>query len=479
MKGAFFMAITLADNIYNSDFKFATTSGNRPLEGLRAALYIRVSTDEQKLHGYSLEAQREQLTQYCRAAGMIIAGYYEDPGFSARKRYTSRKEFMRLLADVEADKIDVIVIIKLDRLFRSVRDYYAIQDALVAHNVDWLTTTEQYDTTTASGRFAINIKLAMAQEEADRTAERVRLVNDYKVTQGQVITGSCPLGYEIKDRRLVIVPDNAAIVYDAYRHYATHGNIIELRAHLLNTYGYTISDTQVLRMLRNTKYMGEYRGNPDYCPPIIDKALYDDVQRLLARHTYKPSSGRVYLFSGLLVCAECGRAMSGRTTPSNGTDILYYRCKQGIDRVSTACTHSKSIREDVLEDWLLNNILSIMECRIHHNEVDAKRQAEARAQIDTADIKRKLSRLKELYVNDMIDMDTYKADYDKYTAQLEAARRDLPPTPSIDLARVRALFGGDFRAAYTKLDKEHRRAVWRAGIQRIELDHDNKPHIIF
>ena len=102
---------------------------NQPAVGAaqRAALYIRVSTEEQAMHGYSLDAQRETLTRYANMHNLVIVDYYIDEGKSARKKFQNRKEFMRMMTDVEAGRIDLILFIKLDRWFRSVKDYYKIQ----------------------------------------------------------------------------------------------------------------------------------------------------------------------------------------------------------------------------------------------------------------------------------------------------------------------------------------------------------------
>ena len=101
----------------------------------RAALYIRVSTEEQAMHGLSLTAQRETLTRYVAENGLRLVGAYVDEGITARKKYKNRAAFMRMLRDVEENKIDLILFIKLDRWFRSIADYYEVQKILDAHNV--------------------------------------------------------------------------------------------------------------------------------------------------------------------------------------------------------------------------------------------------------------------------------------------------------------------------------------------------------
>jgi hypothetical protein len=109
-----------------------------------------------------------------------------------------------MLNDVEQDKIDIILFIKIDRWFRSVKDYYKIQEILEAHGVDWKTTMESYDTSTASGRLYVNIRLSIAQDESDRTGERIKFINDNKVSKGKVISGSVPLGLRIKNKGYVM-----------------------------------------------------------------------------------------------------------------------------------------------------------------------------------------------------------------------------------------------------------------------------------
>ncbi len=114
----------------------------------RAALYIRVSTEEQAMHGLSLTAQRETLLKYAEENGLRIVGTYADEGITARKKYKNRLEFMRMLRDVQSDKIDLILFIKLDRWFRNIADYYEVQKILDDHKVRWI-ATESIDTTTS------------------------------------------------------------------------------------------------------------------------------------------------------------------------------------------------------------------------------------------------------------------------------------------------------------------------------------------
>ena len=148
---------------------------------IRTALYIRVSTEEQAIHGLSLEAQDAVLTDYANKNDLTIVGRYVDEGITARKKMTNRKALVRLLEDVKADKIDLIIFTKIDRWMRNVYDYHKVQEVLEKHNVNWKTIFENYDTSTSAGRLHINIMLSVAQDEADRTSERIKAVFENKV----------------------------------------------------------------------------------------------------------------------------------------------------------------------------------------------------------------------------------------------------------------------------------------------------------
>ena len=132
---------------------------------IRVALYIRVSGEEQKIKGLSLEAQQERLETYAKEHGWIITGTYIDAAKTARKNLHKRTEFQRMMESVKRNEVDILLFARLDRWFRSVADYYKVMEILQAHNCNWKTTDEEYDTTTANGRLYINVKLSIAQND--------------------------------------------------------------------------------------------------------------------------------------------------------------------------------------------------------------------------------------------------------------------------------------------------------------------------
>lgn len=438
---------------------------------LRVALYIRVSSQEQAIKGLSLEAQQEDLEEYARSKGWIIQGVYVDAAKTARKRLGKRENFLRMLEAVKRGEVNMILFTRLDRWFRSVADYYKVMETLEAHNCGWLTTQEQYDTTTAGGRLYINLRLSIAQNEADLCGERISVVFDSKIRHGTAVSGSCPFGYRVNgDKRLEVVPEEAAIVVDAFQHYAATASQYNTIKYIRETYGVNWCTATFRRMLKEKLYTGVYerngRGNEDFCAAIIPQELYDRVQQLVSVNVKAAPTGRVFLFTSLLKCAECGSKLAAYGGSKSG---VYYRCPRYVARA--LCTHQSSMREDRLETWLFEHLGEELEkCKLEWDMKEAQRK-KAAASIDRASIKRKLSRLKELYVNEVIDLDEYRRDYELYTAQL-AERPATVQEQRPNFEAVDAILAKSYRAVYDSLDPSDKRTLWRSVIKEIHINKD-------
>lgn len=438
---------------------------------VRVALYIRVSGEEQKIKGLSLEAQQERLEQYARERGWVIVGIYIDAAKTARKNIHKRTEFQRMIESVKRDEVDILLFCRLDRWFRSVADYYKVMEVLTAHNCEWKTTDEEYDTTTANGRLYINVKLSIAQNEADIDGERIDVVFDSKINHGTVVSGSCPFGFRVNDeKRLEVVPEDAAIVQDAYNHYeATMSQRGTIR-YIRETYGVNWCDATFRRMLHEELYTGIYnrgnRYNDNFCPAIIPREQFDRVQVLTKRNARSAPSGKVYIFTSILACAECEHKNVGYV--SRG--LYYYRCNQHFQR--GRCNHNHSCREDAVEEWLFSHLADeLNRCKLEW-EVRAAEKKKSVARTDKAALKRKLSKLKELYVNDLIDIEEYKKDYQIYSAALRQIPEPVTEPPP-DFAAVERLLRQDFKSIYDTLSREEKRTLWRSVIKEIRIDNDN------
>lgn len=440
---------------------------------VRVALYIRVSGEEQKIKGLSLEAQQERLEEYARERGWLIVGTYIDAAKTARKNIHKRVEFQKMLESVKRDEVDILLFCRLDRWFRSVRDYYRVMDVLQAHNCEWKTTDEEYDTTTANGRLYINVKLSIAQNEADICGERIDVVFDSKISHGTVISGAAPYGYRVnEEKRLEIVLEEAALVQDAFNRFETTITQQGTVRYIRETYGVNWCLATFRRMLSEKLYTGVYdrggRFNPSFCPAIIEQAQFDRVQELLKRNARRAPSGRVYIFTSILKCAECRHNLVGRMDLK--IERYYYRCNQHFQRGK--CTHKKEMREDIMEEWLFSHLQEeIDRCKLEW-EVSVAQKKKAASGTDKAVLKRKLSKLKELYVNELIDLDEYRKDYEIYSAALNQIPEPVQETPP-DFTAVQKLLDTDFRKIYDTLTREEKRSLWRSSISEILVDADN------
>lgn len=446
---------------------------NETAAPLRVDLYIRVSGQEQAIKGLSLEAQQEDLEEYARERGWVIVGVYIDAAKTARKRLGKRTNFLRMLEDVKQDKVDLILFTRLDRWFRSVADYYKVMEILDAHKCGWLTTQEQYDTTTAGGRLYINLRLSIAQNEADLCGERIGVVLDSKVKHGTVVSGKIPFGYRINgEKRLEVVPQDAAIILDAFEHYRSTVSVRATAAYIRQTYGLNWDNVRCRRNLCQTLYIGHYesngRVNPNFCPPIVPRDLYDDVQKLLSNNTKANPTGRVFLFTSLLICAECGHRLAGIHTGYGA----YYRCRTYTERKT--CPHKKHIKEEAVEEWLFSFLGSELEKQRLEWEVKEAQRKQAAASLDRAAIRRKLSRLKELYVNEMIDLEEYRRDYELYTAQLAERTAPAAEEERPNFEAVEAILANGFRKIYDGLEREEKRTLWRSVIKEIRVDKERQ-----
>ena len=442
----------------------------------RAAIYLRVSSDRQAREGDSIPAQRDALRKYIDdRPDLAFAGEYLDDGISGTK--ANRDELQRLLEDVEQGRIDLILFVKLDRWFRSVRHYTATQEILDRHGVGWTAIWEPiYDTTTPAGRLIVNQMMSIAQFEAENTGQRIRQVQAYKVAQGEVISGSTPPGFSIENKRLVI-NEEAESVRQAFRAYDRTGSLSETMRICAGLPGLPRSKGTFKNMLRNTLYIGRHSRNDHFCEPIIPEDLFERVNKGL-RMNVKKSQKNTYIFSGLLRCGSCGCALGGNTRRrqrGNGKleIIPQYRCPKHYTRVPAQCTNAKVVSETVLENYLLERIRGEIGALVY--DVQAAPIRDTRAQATA--IEAKLKRLKDLYVEELISLEEYKADREAYIKQLEELRAESPA--EADLDGLRELLKTDFEDLYYDMSKPEKRRFWRAILKEIRFNEDRTIDLYF
>lgn len=437
----------------------------------RVALYLRVSTEEQAINGLSLQAQREALEQHARERGYSIVDVYADEGITARKQLSKRKELQRLLADVKKDKIDLILVTKLDRWFRNIKDYYNVQEILEAHNCNWRTIFENYDTSTASGRLHINIMLSVNQDECDRTSERIKAVFTHKKENKEVCSGNVPYGYYIDDNKhMQIDTEKAKEIQDAYNYYEMHNNMMQTRNYLSDKYGY-ITYTATRKRLTHEAYTGTVDGIKDFCPAIISAKQYKNVQRLIGmnKKQYKPKAPQEdYIFSGMIKCKECGGSFNSNRIFRNGKCYKFYRCQRA--KREKNCNNKYTLSEKgILEPYLLAHIKE--ELSKYKVSYEVKQASKDTTDLSSRLVKcrNKLEKLKDLYLDDLIDKDAYKAEYARLNGTIAELEKELDNDCDMDINAVDTILSMDFESIYNTLQPNEKRYIWQSIIDYIEV----------
>ena len=320
----------------------------RTSKTVRCAIYTRVSTDhglEQDFN--SLDAQYDASQAYIRsqahAGWTLLRGKYDDGGFSGGD--TDRPALQRLLEDVRAGKVDVIVVYKVDRLTRSLADFAKLVELFDKHNVSFVSVTQQFNTTTSMGRLTLNVLLSFAQFEREVTSERIRDKIAASKRKGLWVGGMVPLGYDTKDRRITINEGEAERVRSIFRSYLKLGSLNLLMADLrkrrivskLRTLksgktvgGIPFTRGPIAHLLRNRFYIGEVVFKDEILkgeqPVILDRDLFDAVQARLSENATNHQAARTK--SEALLAGRIFDDRGNRMTPSHvrkgGLKYRYY-----------------------------------------------------------------------------------------------------------------------------------------------------------
>lgn len=416
----------------------------------RVAHYIRVSHEEQVKHGISIDAQITALEAYSSEHNYKVVKVYVDEGISARKPYTKRPALLEMISDCQQGKIDLILICKLDRFFRSVKDYYSVMEQI--GDIPWKAIHEDYETETSSGVFKVNIMLSVAQSEADRTGERIKAVFDYKRQKGEALTGSVATGY---------IYDNGTWKKDPYAQkgveaffdtYLTTLNKKSARDKA-EEFGVHISDEIARKMLYGDKYHGVI--------PYIEEAYITQEQHDFILSN-KPKCSRQnkysYIFTGIVRCGKCGRVLSATTSTRKRKNGDYYKhpmyvCDYGRRNYNCGGT---AIGEDRLEQILIERIETELNDYNIKLTFDADENTEAKIKKCTE----RLDRIKVLFEMGDIGIEEYKQKKSELLTEINTYSVSRKDPVHLD---------SNWKDIYFSLDIPHRNSFWKNIIDYIEV----------
>ncbi len=351
----------------------------------RCAIYTRKSSEEGLDQAFnSLDAQREACAAYILSqkheGWTVLPTLYDDGGFSGGTM--ERPALKRLIADIEAGQIDVIVVYKVDRLTRALSDFAKLVEVFDRRGVSFVSITQQFNTTTSMGRLTLNVLLSFAQFEREVISERVRDKVAASKKKGLWMGGMPPLGYDVENRKLVVNEAEAGIVVDIFRRYLALKSVHALRDELADAGirskrrmrpdgteygGQKFSRGALYLILQNRLYLGEVthkeQSYPGEHPAIIDKPLWEEVQTVLAANRVERANGARGRHPSLLtgmVFDETGERMTPTHAVKKGTRYRYYVSTSLVTGTGKKGSSGRRIPAGNLEGLVINKVRTFL-----------------------------------------------------------------------------------------------------------------------
>ena len=382
-----------------------------------AGIYIRVSTEDQAREGFSLPEQEKRLKAMCEYKGYEIYKVYKDAGISA-KTGNYRPAFEELKEDIKNKKVNTIVVLKLDRLTRSVYDMENIMKFLDENNAYLDCANDDINTTNANGRMVARLLTTVSQNEIERTSERTKIGLSGAIKEGN-IPHKAPFGYKRLNKKLVPDPltkDQIIRIFNLYY----EGNSYQTISNMYNkekVFGKTNwCDGTILKILENEIYKGDFvhgkrTNNPTYyenvVEPLVSKELWEDCQVQKKKNSRNYKRDKEYLFLQKLKCPKCGRILGGNATRKKNGNVYYYyqchSCKMTIKENKIEET-IKILLADLLEyDNVVNEFfLPVLKSKLDNPKDELKKELK--------NLYNKKERIKKAYIDSLFTEDEFKEE---------------------------------------------------------------------
>ncbi len=449
------------------------------------ACYIRVSTDEQVKFGFSIQAQKDALEKYCKEHGYKCE-FFIDEGISASSM--KRPALQKMLSKISV--FDMVLFTKLDRLSRNVLDANNINKILKDNNCTMKAIDEDdVDTTTADGTFIFNLKVSLAQREIGKTSERIKFVFQNKREKGEVTSGTKKYGYNIVNRKFEINPSEAENIVNLYKYFINvNGNIKETYKYFIQHFNNKGQDA-LSSYLRETAYIGKYKLYrkdiylDNYIPRIMEDDLFYSVQRLLkTKEKSSTKTSSPSMFSGLTFCYKCKNRMTKKQDNRTKKRLIRYCCdnasRRKVNSLEYKCENHKMIREEYIENYLLSNVKKLAQKNITENSIISSKSPKKKSS-KIKEIENKIYKLKDLYLDDLIDKKTYKNDYENLTDKLNKLKAEIEISEKRDTSKLEKMINLNIEKIYFSLSDEEKRTFWLNIIDKIYIEDGEIKEVIF
>lgn len=396
-------------------------------------LYPRVSTEDQSRFGHSLDEQEDKLKQLCNFKDYEIYKIYREEGVSAKD--TNRPKFQEMIEDMKSGKINKIIVYRLDRLTRSIKDLETICTLLEEYNCSLESVAEEINTSTANGKFFIRMLTILAQLEIERTSERTKFGLIGAAKKGH-LSGKPPLGYTKLDKSKDLIIDDikAEVVRRIFRLYLDGLSVCSIcklfnQEEVLNRHW---STTTVDKILSNQLYIGnmEYgkrsKGEiqifENVVPSIIDKTTFEMVQKRKQKNLKNFYRKLNYIFMQKIKCTKCNKIMGGSSSTSkDSTKHIYYKCACCKTRINEKRIEKSlmTFLNDMLDFFLIidNSFKPTINIDV---ENDIRKYEEIKKGLDT-----KISRIKSAFIDGLIEVTTLQNELSTLEKELQVVESKL------------------------------------------------------
>lgn len=471
---------------------------------MQTAIYARVSTEEQASEGFSIHAQKDKLTKYAELNDWDIVDYYVDDGISG-KNLTERPEVSRLIKDVESGKITNVLVYKLDRLTRSVKDLIYLIELFDKNNCTFNSQTEKIDTSNAVGRMFVKIIGIFAEFERENLAERVSFGYEQKTKEGNYTNCNGVFGYDyiIGKGKLKVNNEEAKYVKRIYDWYINGDSMLKIAGKMKEfnvptKRGGKWNQSTIASILTNPLYIGNVRYGTNKkngfevvgknITPLISKDLFYSVQELIQKRrkfkTKKYSSDDTYYFK-VLKCSKCGGKLHARQQIQSNKKYITYQCN---GRNNHSCD-AKGFSHYKMEEAFLKYLDTVEDFEYNDEVLDEK--CESIEEEDIKKIEEEISKLKrkqyettELFSSDDIDYDTFKQIKNVIDKKLEILYKELDnfksniePNKSFNIDKIKQIIV-NLKSNFISLSNREKKMFLERFVKFIEVEKINDEVII-